>query len=331
MQLDLKTIEVKQRRQTFGHIARRFGTDRPASRYEEGTYDVQAVEHFHYRPTWDPRFQIFDPNKTRVKMTDWYALTDVRQYYYATYNIARARMYEAVERNFDLIERANLLDTVDPKWLAKIRDVLVPLRHYEWGANIVNAGITYDGYGTAITQAACFAMADRLGLAQLISRIGLTLDNGDGTSLDGTAARWTGEAKFQGLRRVVEDMLVVDDWFEALLAQNFAVDGIVHGLVYGAAIPAGNALGGTPVSLMCEFIAEWRTDSAKWIDGVLKAAAKDSPENAALLAGWYRTWRDRALEAVKPLAEGLMDGAAASALAEVAAQLDARAARLGIA
>jgi len=42
MQLDLQTINIKPLRQTFDHLAARFG-DKPASRYQEGTYDLQQT------------------------------------------------------------------------------------------------------------------------------------------------------------------------------------------------------------------------------------------------------------------------------------------------
>ena len=56
MSIDIKTMSVEPKRQTFAHVARRLGGDAPASRYEEGVYDLQATTHFHYRPIWGPEF-----------------------------------------------------------------------------------------------------------------------------------------------------------------------------------------------------------------------------------------------------------------------------------
>ncbi|MDP1789445.1 MAG: phenol hydroxylase, partial [Methylibium sp.] len=41
MTVEIRTQTVKPVRQTFGHIARRFG-DKAASRYQEATYDLQS-------------------------------------------------------------------------------------------------------------------------------------------------------------------------------------------------------------------------------------------------------------------------------------------------
>ena len=42
MQIDLRTVSIKPLRNTFDHLVRRFG-DKPASRYQEGSYDIQAA------------------------------------------------------------------------------------------------------------------------------------------------------------------------------------------------------------------------------------------------------------------------------------------------
>ena len=54
MQIDIKTADIKPIRNTFDHVAKRLGKDKPASRYQEATYDIQPETNFHYRPLWDP-------------------------------------------------------------------------------------------------------------------------------------------------------------------------------------------------------------------------------------------------------------------------------------
>ena len=50
MTIQIKTIDIEPKRQTFGHIARRIGEGKTASRYQEATLDVQATANFHYKP-----------------------------------------------------------------------------------------------------------------------------------------------------------------------------------------------------------------------------------------------------------------------------------------
>src|SRR3546814_15190133 len=71
MNIDIQAEAITPRRHTFSHIARRFGVDKPASRYEEATFDVQPVANFHYRPTSAPEFELYDPARTRLLMAAW--------------------------------------------------------------------------------------------------------------------------------------------------------------------------------------------------------------------------------------------------------------------
>ena len=102
MTVEIRTQAVKPIRQTFAHIARRFG-DKPASRYQEATYDLQSEVNHHYKPLWDPERELYDTRRTALVMKDWYALKDPRQYYYGSYTIARSRMQEAADRQCRLL------------------------------------------------------------------------------------------------------------------------------------------------------------------------------------------------------------------------------------
>ena len=49
MTIEIKTSTIQPIRNTFAHIERRFG-DKPASRYQEASYDLAPTTNFHYRP-----------------------------------------------------------------------------------------------------------------------------------------------------------------------------------------------------------------------------------------------------------------------------------------
>ncbi|HIF09393.1 MAG TPA: phenol hydroxylase [Sneathiellales bacterium] len=330
MTLDIKTSGVEPRRQTFANVARRLGADKPGSRYDEATLDVQPTENFHYRPLWDPKHELFDRSRTKIGMADWYAFRDPRQFYYGTYTIARARMMEAQEKNFKFVAKRNLLSSVDPAWLDKVRAYLIPLRHYEWGANMNNCLMTDYGYGTAITQATMFAATDRLGIAQMISRVGLMMDGNSGDSLGTAKEEWLHDSMWQGLRHMVEDSFVVDDWFEVLVAQNVAMDSIIHPLVFQTFDAIGINYGGAPVSLLNEFAVDWYADSRRWVDALLKVVAAESDSNRDQISEWIRTWQGRAQDAFKPISEHVLGDGAAQAMDVRILELHARLAKIGI-
>ncbi|MFT3850917.1 MAG: aromatic/alkene monooxygenase hydroxylase subunit beta [Propionivibrio sp.] len=328
MEIDLRTVAIKPVRQTFDHIARRFG-DKPASRYQEGSYDLQQTDVFHYRPLWEPEMQLFDTRRTKVQMKDWYVLKDPRQFYYGAWTIARARQQDAADSSFEMIEQRGLagLIPVDLKQLAL--DVLVPLRHVEWGANMGNSYMAAYGYGTVITQPCLYHAMDHLAVAQYLTRIGLVLEGPD--ALDTAKAAWMTAEMWQPMRRYVENLLVVKDWFEIFVAQNLVLEGLAYPLFYDYLDGDFSAGGGTAISMMTRFMSEWTGETTKWIDAQIKTVAAESPENKALLSGWVRQYRGPAFEALVPLANRAFGDRAASVLAEITDQFNARCAKFGLA
>lgn len=330
MNIDIQAEAITPRRQTFSHIARRFGVDKPASRYEEATYDVQPVANFHYRPTYAPEFELYDARRTRIVMADWYVFRDPRQFYYATYNISRAAMQQSFDDAVGFVEKRELIGSIAPDWRDKVAAYLLPLRHLEWAANMNCQLIADWGYGTQITSAAAFCGADRLGLAQVISRIGLVLGAGTDEKLVAAKRLWIDAPEWQPLRRLAEDLLVVRDWFETYVAQLVVLDGLVYPLVCNSFDKAGAAHGGAPISMMTGFLADWFADNSRWTDAVLKAAADESEDNRATLNRWLGAWGGRAVDAVMPVATEVLGDLGPAAVADARAQLSARLDRLGL-
>lgn len=330
MQIDIKTSAVEQVRQTFSHVARRLGADKPASRYQEATFDLQPEVNFHYRPLWQPEFELYDKGRTAIVMSDWYAFKDPRQYYYGAYTIARAKQQDTMEKNFEFVVKRRLLADLSDDAKAHIAALMVPLRHVEWAANTNNCFVTGYGWGTAITQATMFHCMDRLGIAQYLSRIGLALDGNQGTSLVEGKERWMSDPMWQGLRRVVEDTMVVKDWFETFVAQNLVLDGLLYPLVYRHIDERIARLYGPGFGMLNEFASSWFDETSRWVDATIKTAATESPENKALLAHWVAKWRTAVLDALKPLAIAGLGDDAHHALEHIAQTFDARVAKQGV-
>ncbi len=327
MQIDIKTDNVEPIRQTFAHVARRLGTDKPASRYQEGTLDVQATDNFHYRPLWDPDHELFDPRRTALKMEDWYAFKDPRQFYYGTWTITRSRQQDSMERNFSFVEKRGLLEDVPEEWRQRVVEMMLPVRHIDYGANLNNTFVAAYGYGTAVTQAGNFAAMDRLGTAQYLSRIGLLLDGYTGESLDAAKQSWVEDPCWQPARQLVEELLTVRDWFELYVAQNFAFDGLLFPLIYDRFEKILSENGGSTIAMLSEFMVDWHAEHNRCVDAFLKVASKESDENRQMLSEWARKWADRSAEALRPVAEKAFAGDAVTVMAELQADLQTRGAK----
>ncbi|HMX15796.1 MAG TPA: aromatic/alkene monooxygenase hydroxylase subunit beta [Rhodocyclaceae bacterium] len=328
MQIDLRTVSITPLRQTFDHVAKRLGGDKPASRYQEGTLDVQAKTNYHYRPTWDPAHKIFDETRTAIKMKDWYAFKDPRQFYYGSWTQARARLQETAEGDIEFVESRGLASNLSAAVRKLALELYVPLRHVEWGANMNNASICAYGFGTAITAPAQFQGMDRLGSAQYLSRLGLLLGGPD--DLAAAKNAWLNAPAWQELRRYVEDTFVLSDWFELYVAQNLALDGLMFPLLFKRVDDHLTSQAGPTVSMLTRFQADWFVDASKWVDATIKTAAAESAENKAQLEAWTRAWTARAAKALQPVVAMALGDAAAGAMEEAMTQFKARCAKAGL-
>ncbi len=330
MTVEIRTTAITPVRQTFSHIARRLGGDKPATRYQEATLDMQSDTNFHYRPLWDPEFELYDKRRTAIVMKDWYAFKDPRQFYYGTYVLHRSKQQETAERNFEFVEKHAALVSLPPAETQRLKMILLPLRHLEYAANLNNCYISAYGWGTALTQATTFAMMDRLGIAQYLSRIGLMLDGNTGDSLKVAKQSWLDDAAWQPLRKFAEDSFVIKDVFLLFVTQNLILDGLLYPLVYGRFRSEFSKANGMAISMLTEFMENWYAESVKWVDAFVKTAAAESPENQRLLSTWAREVTLRAAEALTPLVNLMGIGDAKPALDEVVAALRIRLAKSGI-
>ena len=212
---------------------------------------------------------------------------------------------------------------------AQAMALLVPLRHAAWGGNQNNVLIAGYGYGTPFTQPCLYHGMDCLAVAQYLSRIGLLL--GGTEALSSAKQQWMDSEIWQPLRRLVEDTLVIRDPFEAFVAQNVAIDGLLYPLVFDAVVDGIWAQnGGAAISMLAQFITDWSAEERKWVDSVIKIAAAESAQNAAVIAEWANAWNRRAATALlAPVAAAL--GSQADALvAQAVETLNARLAKAGV-
>ena len=302
MSIEIKTSTLEPIRNTYEHTKRRFG-DKPASRYQEASYDIAPEKNFHYRPMWQPDKLLNDTSRTAVVMEDWYAYRDPRQYYYGTYVQARAKLQEVTESNFAFFDKRGFADRMSEEVKEKIVRCLLPLRHMELAANMNNVLCTAYGTSTVLTQAFLYNGMDRLGIAQYLSRIGLLLDGNSAESLARAKEYWMTDSAWQGLRRFTENTLVIEDWFEVFIAQDVVLDTLVYDLMYRQFDEAITEQGGSDLAMLIEFMQEWHKDNSRWVDATLKTTIAESDHNRELIGGWVADWQEKAVADLAPLAE----------------------------
>lgn len=300
MSLEIKTTSFEPVRHTYAHIARRFG-DKPATRYQEATYDAQGAANFHYRPLWNPDKSLNDKTYTCIKMQDWYDLKDPRQFYYGAYVQNRARLQEGAESSYKFFEKRDLQSNLSEEVIDTLIMGLLPLRHVEQTANLnLMYGSAY-GYGTAITQACLYAGMDRLGMAQYLSRIGLLIDGNSSESLQAAKKHWMNDEAWQSIRALCENMLVQKDWFELFMAQTLVLDTYIIVVHYQHLDDWLVANGGRDVAMLTEFMQSCFKDLTGWSTSVIKTVVAESDSNKAQCQQWLNKWQDKVMKAYTPL------------------------------
>ena len=335
MGYELRTNVVDPYRNTFSYLVERFG-DRPATRYQEASFGVQPTENFHYRPTWDAERELYDPNYTALRLTDPYTYTDPRQYYYTPFVANAAERYESFGQTLKYIEDRRLLDRLPDNWQIVCTGFVVPLRHYESGAQLVCSNAARFAYGTTVAQPVAFASMDRVGNAQLHSLVGLAMDGGGGDALEEAKKNWRHAPPLQGIRRLLEELLLEDDWAAGLIGLDLT-DQLLYPVLFNHLDDRALFRGATAYSLLARHFHDWFGNHRKWIDALVKAWVKDAAHgeaNAKALAGFADRWYPRANAAVRQFAEGLAESAGSTTVLGAtdrnAAELAARLRKAGV-
>jgi phenol hydroxylase P1 protein len=325
VEYELRQQVIEPRRHTFQHLIDRYG-DKPASRYDEGTIDVQPTENFHYRPLWDPEHELYDEAYSALRLDDPYTYRDPRQYYYATYVTARAAMHDAFGKTVDYLGQRDLLIRMPQEWQQLLGHLVLPLRHYESGGQLLSVNGARFAYGTTVEQCLTYAAFDRIGNAQMLSRVGITLGAGTAELLASAKESWLKEPALQGLRRLIEELLIEEDWATQTLGLDLA-DRLLYPLLYTHLDEAALLGGAGAYSLVAQHFSGWFTDHRRWIDALIGAWVKDpvhGEANVRQLDAVIARWLPQAQAAVADYAaaiDALVGAGAADAVARTTAEL----------
>ena len=334
MEYELRQQVVEPRRKAFQNLIERFG-DKPASRYDEATMDVQPTENFHYRPLWGADKELYDETYTAFRLEDSYSFRDPRQYYYAPYVTARAALHDAFGKTLDYLAQRELLTGLAAPWQELLATVVVPLRHYESGAQLLSVNGARFAYGTSIEQCLTYAAFDRIGNAQMLTRVGMALGGGSADLLGGAKEAWIKQASLQGLRRLVEELLVEDDWATQMIVIDLA-DQLLYPLLYRHLDEASLLGGAGAYSLIAQHFSTWFADQRRWIDSLLATWVADDMHGTAnreQLQALVTRWLPQVVSSVGLVAESidvLVDSGARSAVSLTLADLRASLEQLGV-
>ena len=227
-----------------------------------------------------------------------------------------AERHESFAQTLKYIEDRRLLDKLPEAWHTVLTAFVLPLRHYEQGAQLILTNANRFGYGTTVTQAAWFAAFDRIGNAQQLSLIGLALAGGAADTLGEAKKNWLYAPQQQGLRRMIEELLVEPDWAVGLVGLDL-LDQSLYPLLYEHLDERALFRGAGPYSLLAQHFHDWFAGHRKWLNALYKAWTADpghGEANREVLGEIVARWYPRASEAVRTYAGGIAELAGSASI-----------------
>lgn len=289
---------IKPIRNTYKYMSG-LKVKRPTT-YDEATYNLEPKENFHYRPLWNPEFNIFDERLTQVKCEDWEQFRDPAKLYYATYCYSRADFQSRIKGQFEAAERYGWFKQMDPAFVDTIREFLPVLRHFIFGESVAFMYVGRAAVGTAIEQCASYQCYDELGTAQLLTRICLELEEQCPTILKDGKQKWMEDEKYQKLRALTERLMVTWDWAEALIATNLVLDLIVYPLFFEEMTAVAMENGAMGYAAFSQFFMEMVEYERNYSTALVKMLIADRPENKDVIQSYVNKWLPEVIEAIEP-------------------------------
>ena len=294
-------VAPRARLKTYSHLS---GAERLPNEYELGTSRLLYYVERGFAVT-TPLASFYRAHQAGSPLggVAWEAFSDPRQTTYARYTALMSQREAFVARLFARIEESDYDAALPAPALALHDELLAPLRFAGHGLQMLAAYAGQMAPAGKIVVVLALQAADEVRRIQhLAYRLGLLRRRHP--ELGARAAwRWQEEARWQPLRRVVEELLVVWDWGESFAALCLALKPIFDELTLVLFAERARDLGDY---LTAELLGALREDARwhrDWADALVTLALGHAP-NRAPLTEWTGRWGQRALAAAVALAPG---------------------------
>jgi ferredoxin-NADP reductase/ferredoxin len=294
---------------------REFGWFEPqggrATVYEEVTIDTQPSTERHLVRGWLLSFEdgrgTWDPRSTALRSSDWFAFRDPGgQWERNYYQDGSARERELEEAMREAVA-AGLLEDLDARWLALLRDSLQVPAFIEHGLWFALATAGRDCLSDSVATCVCLQAAMKQRSAQAIVLQAMDLEPHCGElSISAAREAFLSAPEWQPSRRYLERLAATRDWGEVIVAANLVLEPLVGTLLRREVGIRAAAACGDPVTPTLARAADHEWEWARAWSTALSRFLLDDPEHGArnrtTIEGWIASWLPEALEALSALA-----------------------------
>lgn len=288
--------------------------------YEELTQLLQWHAPWHINGD-SPSHQVWSDDSTELRSSDWESYRSPDKLYYRTYVSSQAKADRAVSTAFDFAAESGQLESVDSARVERLRGLLPGTQFADWGLCIVHQHTTRFALSSWVAGATDVMMFDELRHAQLYGRLTLNYDEVHG-GFDRGQEVWLSEPRFQGSRRVVEELISTLDWGKATILGSLVVEPHITAVQQALLEEGGLAAGDPLTSFVCNSIRHDKRRHRASAGALLRLVSDDTQfgdDNRRIIQGWLAEWLPAVQQAAAQLADG--EAAATRALGEVSAEV----------
>ncbi len=250
---------------------------------------------------------------TALKHDDWNAFRDPDEVVYRTYNLMQDGQETYVFGLFDQFNQREHDHMLDARWAGSLARFYTPARYLFHTVQMASAYVGQVSPASTITNCNYFQMADSFRwLSHTAYRTKelstVFTDKGFGTD---ERQYWESDPVWQGFREMMEKVLTVWDWGEAIIALNLVAKPAIEEAVLRKLGESARHNGDTLLGLISDAQLIDSDRHRRWLSAFMKMAL-ETPGNRELIQGWVAKWEplaDKAIEAYCGALPDLPNGA----------------------
>lgn len=241
---------------------------------------------------------------TSVRSSFWEGFKDPHGIYYKTYNQMQWESEETLDKVWEAAEHVKHFDRLDDAYRAFIASVWPPLRFVEWGVVKVMENVGHYSPSSPVDACATFQITDGLRFVQRNISLSLRLNLSNHRQL------WLEDAAWQPYRQVVEKLLSIDDWVEAVVATNVVFKPFLWEVLMKGLEDVAAEVRDLYLIPLLEELGKDAVRHVDWGRALVQFLVEDphyGSENRPELQRWLDAWRDEVASLIEPT-EKLLQG-----------------------
>jgi len=316
----MSNVEVLKPLKTWSHLA--------ARRRKPSEYEIVSAN-LHYNDKRPDSPYELSPNlfmnewykkntfATALKHPDWNAFRDPDEVVYRTYNLMQDGQETYVFGLFDQFNEREHDKSIDPRWAGTLARYYTPARYLFHTLQMASAYVGQVSPASTLTNCNYFQMADSF---RWLSHTAYRTKELSSTFADKGFGRderqyWEQDAVWQGYRELMEKLLTVWDWGEAIVVLNLVAKPAVEEAVLRKLGESARHNAVMLLGLITDAQLIHSSRHRRWAATFVKMAL-ETPGNLELIRSWVAKWEPLADKAIDAYCAGLPDVADAAASAK---------------